>query len=180
MKKFRVLFVFSLLVFVALAGCAAPTPETIVETVVVTEVVTEVVEGEVVEVEVTKIVTEEVEKVVVATPEAGEPVFLRYADKSADLGTMDPHFAASTSDRNLVDMIFNGLIRYKPGDGSVWEPDLAEALPEPELVDGTQVWTFNLRRGVMCHPSDEVPSYELTSEDVVWSLNKSANADQSA
>jgi peptide/nickel transport system substrate-binding protein len=42
------------------------------------------------------------------------------------------------------------------------------------------VWTFKLRSGVMCHPSDEVPSYELTSEDVVFSLQKSANADTSA
>jgi peptide/nickel transport system substrate-binding protein len=32
----------------------------------------------------------------------------------------------------------------------------------------------------MCHPSDEVPSYELTSEDVVFSLQKSATADTSA
>jgi peptide/nickel transport system substrate-binding protein len=178
MKKFRVLFVFTLLVLSVILVACQPEPEVIEREVIVTEIIT--VEGEERVVEVTKIVTEEVEKIVVATPETAEPVFLRYADKSADLGTMDPHFAASTSDRNLVDMIFNGLIRYKPGDGSVFEPDLAEALPEPELVDGKQVWTFNLRRGVMCHPSDDVPSYELTSEDVVWSLAKSANADQSA
>lgn len=173
-----------------LAACATPTPEVIEKVVtqevekVITQVVKEtvketvIVEGtpQIVEKEVTKVV----EKVVTATPEPSEPVYLRYADKAADLGTMDPHFAAATNDRNLVDMIFNGLIRYKPGDGSVFEPDIAEALPEPELVDGKQVWTFNLRRGVMCHPSDEVPSYELTSEDVVWSLQKSANADTSA
>jgi peptide/nickel transport system substrate-binding protein len=114
------------------------------------------------------------------TPVPAEPVVLTYADKAADLGTLDPHFAASTNDRNIVDMIFNGLIRYKPGDGSVFEPDLATELPEPELADGKQVWTFKLRSGVMCHASDEVPSYELTSEDVVWSLEKSANADTSA
>ncbi|MGD8597534.1 MAG: ABC transporter substrate-binding protein [Anaerolineae bacterium] len=112
--------------------------------------------------------------------EAAEPAILRYADKAADLGTLDPHFAAATNDRNVVDMIFNGLIRYKPGDGTVFEPDLATELPEPEMVDGKQVWTFNLRSGVMCHPSEAVPAYELTSEDVVWSLQKSANADTSA
>jgi peptide/nickel transport system substrate-binding protein len=112
--------------------------------------------------------------------EAAEPAILRYADKAADLGTLDPHFAAATNDRNIVDMIFNGLIRYKPGDGTVFEPDLATELPEPEIVDGKQVWTFNLRSGVMCHPSEAVPAYELTSEDVVWSLQKSANADTSA
>ncbi|MBC8449170.1 MAG: polyamine ABC transporter substrate-binding protein [Chloroflexi bacterium] len=168
MKRFGLLLS---LVMVAslLVACPSPTPQII-------EVPKEVV------VEKTVIETVEVEKevVVTATPEPKEPVILRYADKAADLGTMDPHFAASTNDRNLVDMIFNALVRYKPGDGSVIEPDMAEKLPEPELVDGKQVWTFNLRRGVMCHPSDEVPSYELTAEDVVWSFGKSANPDTSA
>jgi peptide/nickel transport system substrate-binding protein len=162
MKRFGLLL--SLVIVASLlAACPAPTPE------VVEKVVKETVEVEV-----------EKEVVVTATPEPSEPVILRYADKAADLGTMDPHFAAATNDRNVVDMIFNALVRYKPGDGSVIEPDLAEALPEPELVDGKQVWTFNLRRGVMCHPADEMPSYELTSEDVVASLAKSANPETSA
>ncbi len=188
----RVILLISLLtIFAVLVGCGAPpTPETVtvVETVVVKEVETVVVEKEVegetitvVEtVVVEKVVEVEKEVVVTATPEAKEPVVLRYADKAADLGTMDPHFAAATNDRNLVDMIFNALVRYKPGDGSTFEADLAEALPEPELEGDKQVWTFNLRRGVMCHPSDEVPAYELTAEDVVFSLQKSANADFSA
>jgi peptide/nickel transport system substrate-binding protein len=135
-----------------------------------------IVEGtpQVVEKEVTKIVE------VTPEPEPSEPVIFRYADKAADLGTMDPHFAAATNDRNLADMMFNALVRYKPGDGSVFEPDLAMKLPEPELVDGKQVWTFELRRGVMCHPTEQTPSYELTSADVVWSLAKSANPDTSA
>ncbi len=175
----------SMLVLAAmlLSACAAPTPEIVEKEVVVEKPVvqTVVVEKEVVvEKKVVETVVVEKEVVVIATPETKEPVILRYADKAADLGTMDPHFAAATNDRNLVDMIFNGLVRYKPGDGSVIEPDLAEALPEPELVGGKQVWTFKLRRGVMCHPSDAVPSYELTAEDVVWSLQKSANPDTSA
>jgi len=189
MKKLGLLI--SLLMIASMLGaCATPTPEVIEKVVtkevekVITKVIKEtvketvIVEGtpQVVEKEVTKIV----EQVVTATPVPSEPVFLRYADKAGDLGTMDPHFAAATQDRNLVDMLYNALVRYKPGDGSVFEADLAEALPEPELVDGKQVWTFNLRRGVMCHPSEAVDSYELTSEDVVWSLQKSANADTSA
>jgi len=135
------LLISLIMVTAMLAACATPTPEVVEKVVekVVTQVVKEtvketvIVEGtpQIVEKEVTKVI--EVEKVVTATPEEKEPVFLRYADKAADLGTMDPHFAASTNDRNLVDMIFNGLVRYKPGDGSVFEPDLAEALPEPEL-----------------------------------------------
>lgn len=105
---------------------------------------------------------------------------LRMGIRAADIASLDPHFATTTQDRALVDMVFNGLIRYKPGDSSVFEPDLATSLPEPEMVDGKQVWTFELRRGVMCHPTDDVPSYELTSEDVVYSLNKAATADTSA
>jgi peptide/nickel transport system substrate-binding protein len=111
-------------------------------------------------------------------PERGG--ILRLGQNAADLHSLDPHFATTTEGRALVDMIFSGLVRYKSGDGSVFEPDLAEALPEPEIVDGKQVWTFKLRKGVMCHPCAEVPSYELTSEDVVYSLQKSANPDRSA
>ncbi|HEY52688.1 MAG TPA: polyamine ABC transporter substrate-binding protein [Caldilineae bacterium] len=179
MKRF-VFLVSILVVLVALGACAQPTPQVIEKEVVVTEIVTVketvIVEGtpQVVEKEVTKIVE------VTPEPEPSEPVIFRYADKAADLGTMDPHFAAATNDRNLADMMFNALVRYKPGDGSVFEPDLAMKLPEPELVDGKQVWTFELRRGVMCHPTEETPSYELTSADVVWSLAKSANPDTSA
>ncbi|NOZ50469.1 MAG: polyamine ABC transporter substrate-binding protein [Chloroflexi bacterium] len=179
----RIIVLITLLVAVLIiSACAQPTPKVVEKEVVVTQIVKEtvIVEGtpQVVEkqVEVTKIVQE----VVTATPVPKEPVVLRYADKAADLGTMDPHFAAATNDRNLVDMIFNALVRYKPGDGTQFEPDLAESIPVPEIVNGKQVWTFRLRHGIMCHPSDAVPSYELTADDVVFSLNKSATADTSA
>jgi peptide/nickel transport system substrate-binding protein len=170
----------------SLAACGAtPEPVEIVVTQVVQEVVKEtvIVEGtpQVTEREVTKVVTVEVEveKEVTSTPEPA-PSILRYGSGYADLGTMDPHFASSTADRPVVDMIFNGLVRYKPGDATVFEPDLAEAIPEPELVDGKQVWTFKLKEGVMVHPSGPVDSYELTSEDVVYSLEKAANPERSA
>ena len=58
---------------------------------------------------------------------------LRIAQNTTDLRSMDPHFATTTEDRSLVDMIFNGLVRYKPGDGSVFEPDLSTALPTPKM-----------------------------------------------
>ena len=103
---------------------------------------------------------------------AGAAGILKLAQLSSDLQTLDPHFAATTPDRSVVDMVFNGLIRYKPGDGSVFEPDLATALPTARVADGKQVWTFQLRKGVMCHGSEGVPTYPLTSEDVVYSLQK--------
>ena len=105
---------------------------------------------------------------------------LRIAQNTSDLRSMDPHFATTTEDRSLVDMIFNGLVRYKPGDGSVFEPDLATSLPTPKMDGAKQVWTFQLRKGVMCHPMSGVPSYELTSEDVMYSLQKSADKNRSA
>lgn len=106
---------------------------------------------------------------------------LRFGMAFADLGTLDPHFAAGTNDRAVVDMIFNALVRYVPGGAPEIEPDLAEAIPEPELTDdGRQVWTFTLRQGVMCHGTEASEAYELTAADVVYSLNKSANPERSA
>lgn len=114
--------------------------------------------------------------------ELAQEQVLRLAFDAADLGTLDPHFAASTNDRGIVQMIFDGLVRYKPGDinPANIEPDLAVAIPEPEIVDGKQVWTFQLRQGVMCHPWGGNPGYELTAEDVVYSLQKSADKTRSA
>lgn len=106
---------------------------------------------------------------------------LRFGIAAADLGTLDPHFAAATNDRAVVDMLFNALVRYVPGNAPEIEADLAEAIPEPELTDdGKQVWTFTLRQGVMCHGSEASEAYELTSTDVVYSLTKSADAERSA
>lgn len=103
---------------------------------------------------------------------------LRIAFDAADLKTLDPHYAAATMDRAVVDMIFNGLVRYKPGDITVIEPDLAQAW---EVSEDGLVWTFHLRQGVFVHPFPGMPDgYELTSEDVVFSLEKAADPTRSA
>jgi hypothetical protein len=64
-------------------------------------------------------------------PEAAPGGTLRIGQngQNADLGTLDPHLATEAQDRALVDMLFNGLIRYKPGDATAFEPDLAISLP---------------------------------------------------
>jgi peptide/nickel transport system substrate-binding protein len=99
---------------------------------------------------------------------------------AAGLGTGDPHFAASRNDRIVADMVFNGLLRFRPGQAPLIEPDLAEAIPEPKIVDGRQEWIFRIRRNVMCHAGPETASYELTADDVVYSLRKSADPERSA
>jgi peptide/nickel transport system substrate-binding protein len=109
----------------------------------------------------------------------GDRPVLRLAGDTGDLQSLDPHFAVGGLDRPIVDMVFNGLIRYQPGNLAQLEPDLAEAIPEPEMVDGKQTWTFTLRQGVMCQPSPATDAYELTADDVVYSLEKAANSETS-
>ena len=105
---------------------------------------------------------------------------LIHATNAGDKATFDPHLASGTQDRTVVDMVFNGLLRFKPGDASVIEPDLATAVPEPVAeADGTQSWTFTLRTDARCHASTKTESYVLTADDVVFSLQKAANADTS-
>ncbi|GIV77223.1 ABC transporter substrate-binding protein [Litorilinea aerophila] len=152
----KLLFVVALLMLLVVAGCAAPA-----QPAADTGQAAPATGGE-------------------EAAEAAEAPLLRFGINAADLGTLDPHFASSTNDRTVVSMIFNGLVRYKPGEAPEMEPDLATAIPEPEIVDGKQVWTFELRQGVMCHPSPETEAYELTADDVVYSLTKSANPDRSA
>ena len=115
-----------------------------------------------------------------AAQDEGDRPVLRFGVNAADLATLDPHFASGTQDRTVVDMIFNGLVRYVPGNSAEIEPDIAVAIPEPEIVDGKQVWTFELRDDVMCHASPDAEAYPLTADDVVYSLQKSADVDRSA
>ena len=102
---------------------------------------------------------------------------LRFGVHVSGMGKLDPHFAAGSQDRAVADMVFNGLLRYQPGNAPKIEPDLAMNIPEFKMAGGRQVWTIKLRKGVMFHPGPETPAYELTADDVVYSLQKSADRD---
>ncbi len=95
---------------------------------------------------------------------------LRFGLHVSEMGTLDPHFAAGSQDRVAADMIFNGLLRYQPGNTPRIERDLAKAIPDFEIIDGKQIWMFELRKGVLFHPGPGIDSYELTADDVVYSL----------
>jgi peptide/nickel transport system substrate-binding protein len=113
-----------------------------------------------------------------AAAELAKEQVLDVAFDAGDAKTMDPHRAASTVDRSTVDPIFNGLVRYPPGNQVEPEPDLAESW---EVSSDGKVWTFHLRKGVFFHPYPGSPDgYELTAEDVVYSLNRAANPDHSS
>lgn len=103
---------------------------------------------------------------------------LKIAFDAADAKSLDPHRATTTVDRSTVDPIFNGLVRYPPGDQVNVEPDLAESW---DVSSDLKTWTFHLRKGVYFHPFPGATSgYELTSEDVVYSLNRAADPDHSS
>jgi peptide/nickel transport system substrate-binding protein len=103
---------------------------------------------------------------------------LRIGFDAGDLSTLDPHMASATMDRAVADMVFNALLRFKPGDISVIEPDLAKSF---EVSRDGMALTFTLRQGVRCHPYPGAPDgYELTSDDVVYSINKAATPATSA
>jgi hypothetical protein len=75
-------------------------------------------------------------------------------------------------------MMFNGLVRYPPGNQVKLDPDIAESW---SVAPDKKAWTFKLRKGVFFHPFPGSPNgYELTSEDVVFSLKRAANKDTSA
>ncbi|MCO5219805.1 MAG: ABC transporter substrate-binding protein [Thermomicrobiales bacterium] len=106
---------------------------------------------------------------------------LRIAMNTSDIGNLDPHFASGSQDRAIVDMIFNGLVRYVPGKSDEFEADLAEAIPDPVTNDdGTQSWTFTLKSGVKTHATDGADSADLTVDDLLFSFTKAANAETSA
>ena len=90
--------------------------------------------------------------------------------KSSDIRSLDPHYGTTTVDTACVDLMFNGLVRFKPGDMNPEkiEPDLAERWNHSK--DGL-VWTFYLRKGVQFHKGYG----ELNAEDVKFSLEKAGN-----
>ncbi|PWW00302.1 peptide/nickel transport system substrate-binding protein [Hoeflea marina] len=92
-----------------------------------------------------------------------------------DAGRLDPHLSATTIDKAVFGWMFNGLVRLKPGTASpeTVEPDLAESWETS--ADGLD-WTFHLRQGVQCHHGYG----ELTSADIVYSLNRAADPNRSS
>jgi peptide/nickel transport system substrate-binding protein len=102
--------------------------------------------------------------------EAAKKNVLRIAFDAADTKSMDPGRTFGTQDMALQDMIYNGLLRFKPGDISVIEPDIAERY---EVSDNGMALTFYLRKGVMSHPFKGYPGgVEITSEDIAFNMEK--------
>lgn len=110
-----------------------------------------------------------------ATPALAQKTVLNVGMQTTDAGVLDPHLNSGTPGKALLNWMFNGLVRIKPGEFSpeFIEPDLAESWTSSG--DGKE-WTFKLRQGVQCHHNYG----EFTSEDAVYSLKRAAAKDSSA
>jgi len=105
---------------------------------------------------------------------------LRFGYHVSQMGNFDPHLATASQDRIMADLVFNGLLRYVPGQVPKIEPDLAKEMPTFYMKNGKYVCRITLKKDVMFHAGPGVPSYELTADDVVYSLAKSADRKHSA
>lgn len=110
-----------------------------------------------------------------ATGASAQQTTLNIGMASADAGKLDPHIATTTPDKGLLHWMFNGLVRIKPGEASpaFIEPDIAKSWTTSD--DGL-TWVFTLREDVQCHGDYG----NLDAADVVFSLNRAADPDQSS
>ena len=110
-----------------------------------------------------------------SVPAQAEGKVLNLAYGGQGVGQLDPHLSTNTQDMILFGMMFNGLVRFKPGsiNPEGIEPDLASSWESSP--DGL-VWTFHLRKGVKFHRGFG----ELTATDVVYSLGRAGNPKTSA
>lgn len=89
--------------------------------------------------------------------------------------TLDPHKSASAlTQQSVSGLVYSKLLEFKTGPGLPYgsmetQADLAETW---EHSDDATVWTFNLRHGVKFHNKAPVNGRELTSADVVCTMDR--------
>lgn len=96
------------------------------------------------------------------------------ATSQGDAGKLDPHQTAQGADKGILNWMFNGLVRIRPGEVNpeFIEPDLAESWSSND--DGT-AWTFKIRDGVTCHDGNR-----FTAEDAAYSIKRAADKETSS
>lgn len=110
---------------------------------------------------------------VFGSTELAKDQILKVGTLSGDIvSPMDPMFCFWETP--WLHFIYNGLVRFKPGDEGLdkLEPDLAT---DYSLSDDHTIYTFTLRKGVKFHKGYG----ECTAEDVVFSFDRLKNDPQS-
>src|SRR4051812_41746373 len=83
-----------------------------------------------------------------------------------DMATLDPAIGYDWQNWSIIKSLYSRLMDYEPGTTNL-RPDLAESFDVS--ADGL-TYTFKLRKGVKFHNGRE-----LTADDVVYSLDRTAN-----
>lgn len=110
-----------------------------------------------------------------AAPAIAQKKTLVVGAATADLGKLDPHMTAVGADKGMLNWVFNGLVRIKPGQASpaFIEPDLAESWTANAA--GTE-WTFKIRSDVQCQHGYG----PFTADDAAYSLKRASTKETSA
>jgi peptide/nickel transport system substrate-binding protein len=105
-----------------------------------------------------------------ASQELADKQVFRWGHHTSDLDTLDPAFAVPDMTYSAGSLVFNGLVRLKPGtlDFENLEGDLAESW---EISKDGLVYTFHLRKGVQWHKGYG----EFTAEDVKYTFDRLKN-----
>lgn len=111
---------------------------------------------------------------IASTPSFAQNSTLSVSVAGADVTTLDPARATSTTDVVPVGWIYNALVRFKPGsaDPKDLELDLATHW---DVAPDSRTWTFHLRRDVRFQGDWGT----LDAEDVVYSLTRAADPKRS-
>jgi peptide/nickel transport system substrate-binding protein len=115
-------------------------------------------------------------------------VFAASAQDDADIIqypiTVDPEhlnpFIADTISIGTVNRnIYEGLTRYNSVTGDI-DPAIAESWEVSTNADGQQVFTFNIREGVLFHDIADVDleSRAVTASDILWNYKVALHPDQ--
>ena len=88
--------------------------------------------------------------------------------RGGDSVRLDPADITDGESVKVCNNVFNTLYEFDKGTSTV-HPALATSY---EVSEDGLTWTFFLRHGVMFHPWNDNPSYEMTADDVVFSFER--------
>ncbi len=110
----------------------------------------------------------------------GEDGFIRYPI-TADPEHLNPFISDTITIGTVNRNIFMGLTSLNAETGEI-EPAIAESWEISEDADGNQVFTFNIREGVLFHQIDGIEyadgEREVTADDIMWNYMVALNADE--
>ncbi|MEQ1859697.1 MAG: ABC transporter substrate-binding protein [Chthoniobacteraceae bacterium] len=111
----------------------------------------------------------------------GSPWRVRYMGLPADPKSLDPQFAYTTIDQQIIEPVYDKLLEYHPmkADPVELQPAMLEAIPKKEVhPDGKVSYRCRLKRGIFYHDDRCFPGgkgREVVAADVHYVLQRLAD-----